>query len=381
MTLATADVAVIGGGLHGCSAALQAALRGFSVVVIEKDTVGRHASGVNAGGVRRLGRHTAEVPLSVASMELWHRIAELVDDDCGFRPSPQIKVAESEADMALLETRSAEIGALGYSHEELVDRETLFELLPALSPHCVGGLASFGDGFADPYRTTFAFQRRAQREGVRFIEDTAVTTLERAGTVWRLATPRGAVEVDFVVNCAGAWAAAICAHLGEPVPLEPIAPMMLVTARLPRFCDPVVGAAGRPLSFKQMPNGTVVIGGGRRGSPDLESLRSELRFSELAKTAQTAAELFPVVGGATIVRAWAGLEARMPDDIPVIGRSSTEPGVFHAFGFSAHGFQLGPVVGGIVADLIAGRDSNLPIEPFAIERFAEAGPSDGDQSE
>ncbi len=73
MTLATADVAVIGGGLHGCSAALQAALRGCKVVVIEKDTVGRHASGVNAGGVRRLGRHPAEIPLSVASMELWRR--------------------------------------------------------------------------------------------------------------------------------------------------------------------------------------------------------------------------------------------------------------------------------------------------------------------
>lgn len=377
MTLATADVAVIGGGLHGCSAALQAALRGCKVVVIEKDTVGRHASGVNAGGVRRLGRHPAEIPLSVASMELWHRIADLVDDDCGFRPTPQIKVAESEADMALLESRAAEVRALGYEHEEIVDRDRLFALLPALAPHCVGGLASFGDGFADPYRTAFAFKRRAEREGVRFLEETAVTALERAGGAWRLTTPRGPVEARFVVNCAGAWAAALCARLGEPVPLEPIAPMMLVTARLPRFCEPVVGAAGRPLSFKQMPNGTVVIGGGRRGTPDLQSLRSELRFSELAKTARTAAELFPVVGGATIVRAWAGIEARMPDDIPVIGRSSTEPDVIHAFGFSAHGFQLGPVVGGIVADLIAGRDSNLPIKSFAIERFAEA---DGPES-
>ena len=66
----TADVIVIGGGLHGCSAALHLARRGISVIVLEKDYVGRHASGVNAGGVRRLGRDPAEVPISVAVQPL-----------------------------------------------------------------------------------------------------------------------------------------------------------------------------------------------------------------------------------------------------------------------------------------------------------------------
>jgi sarcosine oxidase, subunit beta len=369
MTLATADVAVIGGGLHGCSAALHTAQRGLDVVVIEKNTVGRHASGVNAGGVRRLGRHPAEVPLSLASMELWLRIEELVDDDCGFRQVPQIKIAETEEELGELAARAAEMRALGYEHEEMVDRETLRRLLPAAAEHCVGGLASFGDGFANPYQTTFAFKRKAESLGVRFFEETQVTDLARENGTWRLQTSRGAVEAKAVVNCAGAWAAALCARLGEPVPLEPIAPMMLVTSRLPPFCEPVVGATGRPLSFKQMPNGTVVIGGARRGTPDLGTERSELRFSELAKSARTAAEIFPIVAKSTIVRAWAGIEARMPDDIPVIGPSSTAPGVFHAFGFSAHGFQLGPVVGGIIADLVCERPTNLPIEPFAIGRF------------
>jgi sarcosine oxidase subunit beta len=99
----TADVIVIGGGIHGCSTALHLALRGLKPLVIEKDYAGRHASGVNAGGVRQLARHMAEVPLSVASMELWERIGDLVDDDCGFESHGQVKVAESEA--ALLKTK------------------------------------------------------------------------------------------------------------------------------------------------------------------------------------------------------------------------------------------------------------------------------------
>lgn len=369
MRLATADIAVIGGGLHGCSAALHAAMRGLSVVVIEKNTVARHASGVNAGGVRRLGRDFAEVPLSVASMEIWRQIEGLVDDDCGFRQVPQIKVAETEEELAVLDARAGQMRALGYDHEEVVDRTALRDLLPAVAGHCTGGLASFGDGFADPYRTTFAFKRKAESLGVRFFEETRVIDLSLEGDTWRLGTPRGVVEADTVVNCAGAWAATICAMLNEPVPLEPVAPMMLVTSKLPRFCEPVVGATGRPLSFKQMPNGTVVIGGGRLGAPDLDTERSDLRFTELAKTARTAAEIFPVVSRATIVRAWAGIEGRMPDDIPVIGPSTTAPKFYHAFGFSSHGFQLGPVVGGIIAELVVGREVNLPIKPFAIQRF------------
>ena len=64
----TADVVVIGGGLHGCSTALHLALRGLRPVLVEKDHAGRHASGVNAGGVRQLARHLAEIPLSIRSM-------------------------------------------------------------------------------------------------------------------------------------------------------------------------------------------------------------------------------------------------------------------------------------------------------------------------
>ena len=62
----------------------------------------------------------------------------------------------------------------------------------------------------------------------------------------------------------------------------------------------------------------------------------------------------------------------MPDDIPVIGPSGTSEGVFHAFGFSAHGFQMGPGVGAVMAELIARGTTNLPISAFDIRRFRKA---------
>lgn len=368
----TADLVVIGGGIHGCSAALHAAMRGLSVIVIEKDTVARHASGTNAGGVRRLFRNTAEIPISQRSMEIWYRIELLLDDDCGFQRAPQIRVAETEAELETLRARSAEVRSLGFDHEVILDRAQMREYLPAVADHCVGALASLDDGFALPYQTTFAFQRKAQSLGVRFYEKTVAERVERDGHDWTISCRGGDRFIGrYFLNCAGAWAGAVARELGEAAPVEAVAPMMIVTNRMPHFCDAVVGAAGRPLSFKQMPNGTVVIGGARRGRVELETNATEIRFEQLRLSAETAISLFPIMASATIVRSWSGIEGCMPDRIPVIGKSSTEENAFHAFGFSEHGFQMAPAVGEIMAELIVNGHTNAPIEPFSITRFAK----------
>jgi sarcosine oxidase subunit beta len=148
--------------------------------------------------------------------------------------------------------------------------------------------------------------------------------------------------------------------------------MLMITVSMPAFLKPVVGAGGRTLSFKQFANGTVLIGGGHRGRAHPDENRTDLDWERLAINARTVYDLFPVMRRAQIVRAWAGIEARMPDDIPVIGPSSTSEGMFHAFGFSAHGFQLGPACGALMAELVTTGRSNLPIAPFDIRRFQKA---------
>jgi Glycine/D-amino acid oxidases (deaminating) len=372
MPMPQPDVIVVGGGLHGCSAALHLSMRGVKVLVLEKDHIGRHASGVNAGGVRQLGRHVAEVPLTVASMALWHGIRDLVDDDCGFESHGQVKVAENEAELASCQARADQLRALGFTHEEVVDQAELRRLVPAIAEHCVGALMSRRDGAAIPYRTTFAFKRKAESLGARFLEGVTVGRIVRNGKAWTVETADGARHsAPVLVNCAGAWADRIAAQMGEPVPLEVIAPMLMITARMPPFIKPVVGAAGRTLSFKQFPNGTVLIGGGLLGRAYRDENWTDLDFANVTTNARTVWDLFPIMRGATIVRSWAGIEARMPDEIPVIGPSSTEEGVFHAFGFSAHGFQLGPIVGRITADLITKGGTDLPIDPFRIQRFRQ----------
>ncbi len=363
------DVIIIGGGLHGASAALNLAQRRQRVLVIEKDRVARHASGASAGGVRTLGRDIAEVPLSIAGMELWHGIEKLVDDHCGFHAHGQIKIAETSGEMIQLEARVATMQSLGFQHEKLIDGAELKRLVPALGPVCAGAIVVPDDGAADPYRTTLAFRRKAEALGAMFQEGWGVTAITRHSGLWQVITQTGSHEAPFVINCAGAWAKQIAAMFGETIPLVTRCSMMIVTERLPRFIDPVVGATGRKLSFKQTAQGSVLIGGGHQGKPDLDGASYRIDTQNLARGAAAAVALFPQMRGVGVVRSWAGLEAQTPDNIPVIGFSTKAPGLIHSFGYSGHGFQLGPIVGSAVADLVMHGATNLPIAPFGAGRF------------
>jgi sarcosine oxidase subunit beta len=366
------DVIVIGGGFHGTSSAFHLARRGVKVALLEAEYCARHASGVNAGGVRTLNRHPAEVPLARASLRLWHGLRELVGEDGTFVPSGQLQVAESPEQLQQLRARVAELNARGYTHEVLVDAQQVREIAPRLSHHVVGGVWVHDDGHAVPYRAVTAFRLAAQRLGATFHEATPAKAIEHAGGRWRVTTPRGVFSAPWLVNAAGAWSGEFAAQVGDDVPLRPAGLMLMITQRVPHFIDPVLGAAGRPLSFKQFANGTVLIGGGLTCEADVVRRHGEVDFLKLSSSARTVIDLFPHLAGINVVRAWAGVEAFMPDDLPVVGYSRHAPQLVHAFGFCGHGFELGPIGGQIVSELVLDGHSTLPIAPFAADRFARA---------
>lgn len=371
MTACT-DVAVIGGGLHGLSAALQIARRGLRVMLLEGSWLGRHASSATAAGVRTLGRAWEEMPIALEAREMWHRIGEIVGDDCGFTPHGQIRIAETEQHLLALRERMAEGRRLGFSNEEMIDVPAMRKLVPAIAPHCMGALYADADGAADPHRTIRAFRDACLRAGVRILEGAAVRAIRRAGPAWRLSTPKGDFEAAQVVNCCGAWAAQVAALAGETIPLGHKASMMIVTERLEPFVRPVVSVEGRQLSFKQSSQGTLVIGGGLQGWADIRTQRSRVDFRKLAKGAQAAVDLFPSVKGVRITRTWTGIEAKTDDLLPVIGRSAIHEGFWHAFGFSGHGFQLVPIVGEIMADLVVTGRTGRHIAPFGVDRLTRS---------
>ncbi len=365
-----ADVLVIGGGLHGSSTAFHLARRGANVIVLEADYVARHSSGVNAGGLRTLGRPVPEIPLALMSREIWHTMRELIGDDGGFVASGQLKIAESEAELDECRARVAELESHGFTHEKIIDRETVLALEPALAPHVTGGIWVERDGYALPFKTTTAFRLAAQRLGVQFFEGTPVTRIEQRGTRWIAHTPRGEFSAEKLVVTAGAWAGQLAEQVGERVPVHPEGLMLMVTHRVAPFCRATLGATGRPLSFKQFDNGTVVIGGKLIGIADLNGRHGEVDFARLVRSANTVVDLFPHLRHLGVNRAWAGVEAFTDDALPVISPSRRASNLVYSFGYCGSGFQLGPACGRLVSELVLDGKASLPLDAFAIDRFS-----------
>ncbi len=355
--------------MHGSSAAIHIAARGRRVIVLDKGVGGRHSSASNAGGVRRLWRHPDELPLACEAASMWNHIEEIVGDNCGYRQSGHLKIAENKTDIAKLEDRLTTMKQLGFDHEELIDRDELRKWAPEVASHCAGALLCREDGFASPFRTTSAFQNKAVSNGAELALNQAVAGIDKKAGSWIIQTQDHLFEAPILLNCAGAWGDKIAEMIGDTVPLSAVAPTMMVTPPMPRFLEPVVGAVSRKLSFKQAPNGIVLIGGGYRGKLDRDTGFTQVDYSALKLSAQTVIDLFPIMKNAQVVRAWSGIEGQTPDSLPVIGQGLSDANAYHAFGFSSHGFQLAPVVGKLMAELIYDGASSLPIEPFSPARF------------
>ena len=360
-----ADVAIVGGGIAGCAAAAALRRAGLTVVLLEKGLCGAGASGVNFGGVRQQGR---QLPLARRARQLWDRMRETVGEDVEFEATGHIKLARSEADMAELERYARDAAEYGLRLQLLGANAARAEL-PWLGETVVGASLSPEDGQANPRLVGPAYARLARRLGADVREHAAVIAAERTAAGFETRTENHVVPSRFLVNCAGIGAGRIAALFGEVVPLAPLVPNMLVSEPIPFFVSRSIGVCGGDVYVRQVARGNVIFGGGR-GWGDAELTRSRPVTGESLGGMARTLDLVPALKGAHVIRTWTGIDGEMPDDIPVIGHSATTPDLIHAFGFSGHGFQLGPVIGEIIAELVVDGRSSSPLEPFQIGRFA-----------
>ncbi len=366
----SADVAIVGGGIMGASAALFLRRMGLSVVLLERDLCGSRSSGVNYGGVRRQGRPLSQLPLSQRAQGLWAQLPELIGIDGEYLRSGHLKIARSEADLAALESYREHTRDFGMALEMLSAR-ALRERCPWLGKAAVGASLCPEDGQANPRLVSPAFALAARRLGADIREQTRIDEAAHDGSVFVLRSG-DALEVcsRHLLNCAGAWAGTIAAQFGDAVPMESGHPEMAVTEPLPVFMNFSLGVEGGGVYARQVARGNCVIGGGRGYA--LDDQRARVQRSGLATLMQQTIELLPALRNAHIIRTWSGTEGYLPDRQPVLGPSATTPGLIHAFGFAGGGFQLGPAVGAVLADLVRDGQTATPLAAFSVSRFASS---------
>jgi sarcosine oxidase, subunit beta len=366
------DVAIVGGGIVGASAALALRRMGLSVTLLERDFCGSRSSGVNYGGVRRQGRSLAQLPLAQRAHGLWARLPELIGTGGEYIRCGHLKIARSEADLASLEAYRERSRGFGMDLQ-MLDGRALRERYPWLGARAVGGSLCPQDGHANPRLVSPAIARAAARLGAVIHEQCRVDEIAHDGSAFVLTTATGLeLRAPFLLNCAGAWSGAIAAQFGEPVPMVSAHPVMAVTEPLPVFMNLSLGVEGGGIYARQAVRGNCVIGGSRGFALDAERARPSREAISLV-LARTV-ELLPKLRHAHIIRSWSGTEGYLPDHEPVIGPSATRPGLVHGFGFAGAGFQTGPAVGEVLAELVRDGASSTPIAEFLISRFSRVPP-------
>ncbi|MTD17166.1 FAD-dependent oxidoreductase [Nakamurella sp. YIM 132087] len=374
----TWDVVVVGGGILGLCLTRSLAAAGASVLLAERDMLGRGASGANAGSLHfQLRRQDTPLPFRAElirrSMAAWQAMPDTVSDDMELHFHGGLMVGSTPDHAAALHAKIPADYEIGLSTRILDAHETA-ELVPGLSRGLSGVAFCPEEGAVNPLLAGPAVARAAERLGAEVRTGAPVRAIEPlAGGGFRVDVDGTPETARVVVNAGGPYAVPIGAMVGAPARHRPVSQMVSVLGRLPRLLLPMVQHIGARLTMKQTGTGTVLVGGGWLGDqtvpeatlPDTDAVTGNLAL---------AAEVLPPLLSAPLLRTWAGLIPVTPDNLPVIGEHTGLPGfVEYVVPRGYAGYTFAPVLGEGLARQLTGQDPGIDLDPYDPNRPAVAG--------
>lgn len=373
MSAISADVVIVGAGLIGCMLARELALRGRSVVVLDKGRVGGESSGVSFGSLRVQGARGVSLDLALRAQSIWEKVEAEIGSSVEFDPSGHVHLALDEAQVERMEENARHLRARG-AEVEIVGRNEIARRWPFLDrERVIAASFSSRDALVNPRLVAPAFAAACARLSVRIVEGAEVLAAERRDGRFRLRTgSRDAPEIaaDVMVNAAGAWCGELAAMFGEDIPVFAAGPAEIVTEPVPRFLGPVIHVVDGSVLFRQTRRGNLIVAGHPRMSVERDSRDNRVPPEKILVNLGRLAAIAPGLGASHVLRTWTGIEGYVPDMNPVLGPSATTPGLFHACAFSGHGLQVGPAAALALAELIDTGRTDMPIGDFGVERFA-----------
>lgn len=366
------DAIVLGGGLMGTASAFFLARRGVHTTLIERNRVGSGATVASFGNIRRSGRYLPQLPLAHRSLALWGQASAMLGRDVEFRATGHLRLVFSQEGLAAMRSFAEEARPWGLALEELTAKEVRSRF-PGLGPDAIAASFSPKDGSGNPRLIAPAFATAARKLGADIVENVEVQAVRKSQYGFQVETSNGLYSASMLLNATGAWGARIAGLFGETVPIVAKGPQMGVTEPLPNRVLPVVGVWAHDHGggyLRQVERGNIVFGGGaERTDVSLDSGHAKADPARLPGQLRSLLPLLPALRNVCVIRTWSGCEGYVEDGLPVMGQSPATEGLFHAFGFSGHGFQLGPGVGDVMAELMATGRTDIELQDFRVGRF------------
>jgi glycine/D-amino acid oxidase-like deaminating enzyme len=371
----SADVVVVGGGVHGASVAYHLARRRAGrVVLIERKFLASGPTGRSSALVRRFYAMDFLTRTANTSADTFHRWGEVIGGDPGYRQVGILWLAASDR-AANLAANVRRARALGVKVTEMTP-DRVRELVPEMATDDVVVAAYEAEsGYADAGATTNALAAAARGLGATVIQHLAVEALlVSGGRVTGVRTTAGEISAPAVVVCAGLWAPALLAPLGIDVPVQPTRHQMCFFRRPPGFTTHP-GVLDRPHKTYMRPEtGNLTIHGVIAYDEVVDPDRYDegADAAEVLRNAELIAQRFPVMAEGLSMGGYSGVYDNTPDHQPVLGPLAEYGGLHADFGWSGHGFKHAPTVGAVIAEAVTeGSAQGWDLRPFRWSRFRD----------
>jgi sarcosine oxidase subunit beta len=375
----TADFVVLGAGVMGTSIAFHLAKRNAgTIVILDKDHVGRGGSGRSSALVRMHYSFPAEVQMALISLHMFQNWQEIVGAPGDFRKTGFVRIVHQTETERL--KRNVQMQRDLGANVEMVDQQQLRELEPDWNVDDVELAAYEPDsGYGDGSGVAGDFLEGARTLGATYISRTQATALVvEAGRVRGAVTDHGIIAASKVIVALGPWTRPLIQQAGFDLPIEceyhQVA--ILRNARDMKGGGPACIDSVTATYFRSDSSDKFLIGdfyGKRPIDPD--HFPQSASDESLAEIIDRASRRIPKLERAEVMRGVTGVYDMTPDSRPLLGEIPGLEGAFVCAGFSGMGFKISPAIGLVMSELILdGAGKTVDISAFRPNRFTENQP-------
>jgi len=381
------DVCVIGGGVMGLTVAYYLCNAGKSVTLAEKKEIGAGASGSCDDMILLQSKQPGiMLKLALESVELYKGIGDELGYDIGFESRGGSILIENDAQLRVME-HFVRLQTENGLHVKIIGQKDLQKMHPMVSNRIIASTYSREDSQVDPLRLMHALLGNCLRSGMEILRPSAAIDIAQKGDHWNVILSNGdAVECDYVVNAAGAWAPEIGALTGKEIPIIPLKGQLVVTEQIAslgksNFWSALYVASKLDKSLLQVSDHAKKIGLGFScaqtydGNYLIGSTREHAGFDKtttmdaITTIVNQAKTFFPIFEKVNIIRTIAGFRPASTDGKPIVCPVDGQDGMYLAAGHEGDGIALAPITGRAVAGMILGRHTDERFDQLNLRRF------------
>ena len=364
------DIIIVGAGIVGAACAMECAKGGLRTLVLDRGPISGGTTAAGMGHLVVMDDSEAQFALTSYSRRLWHEIRPRLTREVEFDACGTLWVAADEEEMAEVSRKQKYYEERGV-RVEVLDGNGVAKAEPNLRPGMAGGLRVPDDAVIYPPCAALFLLEEAKKAGAELRIRAAVKTLLPEGGVELADGSR--ISAERSVSATGPWSPELTPGLA----VRKRKGHLVITDREPGFVHHQIVELGYlksahstgtdSVAFNIQPRitGQVLIGSSRQY--DAES--SVVDQTILSRMLRRAFEYMPALARLSAIRVWTGHRAATPDKLPIIGPSSVCDRIWLATGHEGLGITTSLGTGRLLADLLLGRPTAIPAEPFAPSRF------------